>query len=118
MTTFTLAPVVLPMRLVAHVHIESESRDCDGRYSRESVWAPGKGDSGRDLFTWLVRHELDFLGSGVVERSQDADGRPCFEVRENTDEGWRITAYTGCDDVRCDTTHTRRRDHAAEAAGY
>lgn len=114
----TITPI-LPIRRITHLHVESDIRDCDGRYSGESVYIPRDGETGQELFTWWVRHELQFLASvgASIERGTD-DGRPFIEVWESTEEGWRTARITGCDSTICRLGHNRRRDHSAEAAGY
>lgn len=117
----TLAPVLpLPISRITHVHVESESRDCDGRHSGETVSVPNPGETGRDLFTWWVRHIVQWQApyASTIERGVDDDGNPFLEHREDTEEGWHHAVYTGCADERCRLDRYVRRDHTAEAAGY
>jgi hypothetical protein len=114
-----LVPTV-PLRRITHLHVESESRDCDGRHSGGAVFTPNDGETGQELFTWWVRHELQFMApvGALIERGTHQDGQPYLDVRESTEEGWRSTHVTGCDSTVCRLDYYRRRDHTAEAAGY
>lgn len=109
----------VPMSRITHLHIEVNSRDCDGRYVNESVWSPAEGRTARELFTWWVQHLLKFAGEdAVIERGVDFHGLPYIEIRESTEEGWRNELITGCHLTICRLKAPRRRDLTAEESGY
>ncbi len=102
---------------ITHVHKETESSDCDGRYSCTDVIYPNLHESGRELWTFFVRHELRFLrDEGKVTRRLDYYGYPVLEVSSRHDEGFEWIRYEGCND-NCGEM-SELRDHTAEAAGY
>lgn len=99
-----------------HAHVESESRDCDGRYSgRWTVGLDNNFDGREDIINYL--NEFYVYESGQVEAGNDADGRYGWESHEPTEEGYRSVWVTYCTDAHC-TSESEARDHSAEAAGY
>lgn len=111
--------MALSLDTMTHVHVESNSRDCDGAYERESVWTPTGADSFRDLWTYAALSNLgrDWEFDATFTRGTTEDGAPFVEYWARTDEGYRRERIEGCADD-CDRDARRYRDHTAEAAGY
>lgn len=108
-----------------HAHVESESADCDGRYSRTYVME-------RDTFTQsedeFIGHVQDMIISSdaqdgtlkITQNQLTTHGRqyyPEFEWSQSTEEGFTYSKVRFCLDDDADTPATQR-DHSAEAAGY
>lgn len=110
-----------------HAHVESESADCDGRYSRTYVMERHSFTQSEDEF---IGHVLDMTVStdaedGTLKVTQSDVRRPglgrycypVFEWSQSTEEGFSHVKVTFCLDDDADTPATQR-DHSAEAAGY
>lgn len=108
-----------------HAHVESESADCDGRYSRTYVMERHTFTQSEDEF---IGHVMDMIVStdahdGTLKITQNAltiEGRrfyPVFEWSQSTEEGFTHSKVTFCLDDDADAPATQR-DHSAEAAGY
>lgn len=109
-----------------HAHVEAESADCDGRYSRTYVMERHTFTQSEEEF---IAHVLDMIVStdahdGILKVTQSelrtGPGRnyyPEFEWSQSTEEGFTYSKVTFClhDDAETPAT---QRDHSAEAAGY
>lgn len=101
-----------------HAHLTTESSDCDGRYSRESI---------REIETSELRDEfgditfkqrilgtlLSIYQKGTLDVTPDG-----AEWNQPTDEGHINVLVEWCDDPECSPPKYGFRDHSAEAAGY
>lgn len=101
-----------------HAHVETDSRDCDGRYTKGYT----------DVLTTVERvsefGELEFkerVMNSVVSLSAE---HGTLEVtatgllwRQPTDEGYSSADVTWCEQENCDDK-SWQRDHSAERAGY
>lgn len=101
-----------------HIHVTTESSDCDGRYSREDTLRPRDGEDGFDCWYRVAQHALPSVAllARIEVAFDEESGVRSIEVSETTDEGGRWTRYETCGD-RCPDTR-RFHDHTAEAAGY
>ncbi len=98
-----------------HAHYESETTDCDGRYTRAYAVVANQGEDEDDFRTRL-------LGSVVGEQGRlevvaIGDGTTRFEWGEPTEEGQRHVQVETCRKA-CDLDQSLFRDHSAEKAGY
>lgn len=115
-TTARIAPIalrVLTSRYPLHLHVESESRDCDGRldhtYTRPIV---------RRIYAALM-----FLAMPLDHKRSEFGGVVTVEGGEIhtyaiTEEGYRSTRERVCADLECDLDARSQRDHTAESMGY
>jgi hypothetical protein len=100
-----------------HAHVETESRDCDGRYTGgrvEEMTLEERCDAFGDL------RFKDRVMAGVVTIHGNGELKVTpfsLEWHEITDEGYRAADVRWCED-ECSDTRTWQRDHSAEAAGY
>lgn len=110
---------IVPIDRLTHLHVSTDSRDCDGRYEHDYIVVPREGVSFRQL--WAAHVEMlasrDYDECAEFERTTDRDGLPCVEYSARTDEGYRREYTYGCDG-ECDPRVYRYRDHTAEAMGY
>lgn len=110
---------------ILHAHVESESADCDGRYSRTYTYSPDPWAEQEDDFInqVLVMTVSTFTDSGSLKVTQDllkpeSKRLPRFEWSEDTEEGFSHSVVTFCLDPDCADAPATQRDHSAEAAGY
>lgn len=106
---------------VFHVHTESESTDCDGRYHREDVLRINTYNecAGVEDKTDLWRHTVEGAIATYSMCTVEINGEDrTAEVCERHDEGYRNTSLRGCSDPSCAYTDSEFRDFSAEAAGY
>jgi hypothetical protein len=108
-----------------HAHVESESADCDGRYSRTYTYTPEVWISEEsDFIAWVLTMTVDTSAEGGrLEITQDTlghDGQelPMFEWSQPTEEGFIAKAVRFCTEPGCADAPATQRDHSAEAAGY
>lgn len=118
-----------------HVHIESDSSDCDGQYEHGTVYVIGSiraealfptymhSSSGKtepdfhDLWTYVIRHEP----RGAYSEFEATEIRLTTKRVEwscRTEEGGESGAAWVCDDHTCDREARHYRDRTAERAGY
>jgi len=111
---------------VLHAHVEAESADCDGRYSRDYIlqmWDDEKSDEMGDL-----RFEARVIGDvvstiypghlTVTPASESEEIEAMLEWEAATEEGFEAKVVRFCRDT-CDLDEpSTQRDHSAEAAGY
>lgn len=99
-----------------HAHLESESRDCDGRYTSGYVvemTTEEKHDSFGDLlFKERVLTNVVSLYGGTLVITPNG-----LSWNEVTEEGYRASEVRWCEE-ECDDVRTWQRDHTAERAGY
>lgn len=111
-----------------HVHVDTYSQDCDGRYEWHNTEALAnvKGETLREKLgtfvgeevTRLLRFGIDFT---VEQHDASFNGRDSITVTRPGDEGGRSDHYSLCDDELCDE-HAKKistfRDHTAEHDGF
>lgn len=120
---------------VRHIHIDSSSSDCDGRYTRGNVTRLNtirpealrpdylSGDpTWHDLVTYVFR-TTPTIWSGPTTIEVDAtgdsnDGIPYLRWSTITDEGGVAGEARACDDPGCAYEDDEYRDHRAESMGY
>jgi hypothetical protein len=115
-----------------HVHLESTSRDCDGRYDQGSTWTPKdrKGHPypvGEYVAEWDVEAEVlryiaqwpgsSYEGPGQITLAVNDEGLKVVSFYMDTEEGFTSTHATICDED-CEPVEARFRDHTAERMGY
>lgn len=126
---------------VRHLHTESSSSDCDGRYSNARVtrlnsgiakWAlrPSRAMIGceneeptwHDLVTFCFEQTAGIWGGPTtieVDASGDSnDGVPYMRWHTVTDEGGASGQVRVCNDPWCAYDDDEQRDHRAESMGY
>lgn len=109
-----------------HVHNDSESRDCDGRYaSGYTTWLallvegfipddPEADDLFRAMMIYWEAHDGTEMVFGVLD-----DGRDFVRYHQYTDEGYRSGQLLFCEKPDCMVDdESWQRDYSAEAAGY
>jgi hypothetical protein len=103
-----------------HAHLDGQSQDCDGRYTRGEVYEQtleercdpnGWGDL---EFKQRVLVSVTSVYAEEATVSITPDG---FEYHERTDEGYRAAQVRWCEDT-CSDTRSWQRDHRAEEMGY
>ncbi len=104
-------------RLPLHAHVETESRDCDGKYTGgrvEEMTLEDRCDSFHDLHfkERVLGNIVSLHGTGTLAVTPIG-----FRWNEQTEEGYSFAEVTWCEDD-CDDKRTWQRDHSAEAAGY
>lgn len=108
----------LDRRFHTHAHIESESRDCDGKYTSGRVDVPTLAER-CDVFGELVFKDriltsvVTIHGSGTLSVTPDG-----LEWHEDTDEGYRREDVRWCEEQDCPDMKPWQRDHTAESMGY
>ena len=100
-----------------HAHIETESQDCDSRYSQGRVaemTTEEKGETFSDLVfkDRVITGIISVHGYGTMTVTPEK-----VTWNESTEEGYRWAEVTWCNDT-CSGLASWQRDHAAEAAGY
>lgn len=110
-----------------HVHVDSSSRDCDGRtdhghvYRIPSIRPEALSLSGEpafaDLWRYLSMHEprgaySEFEETTITVRSDRV------EWTSTTEEGFAGGSLWVCEDTSCAHGASTYRDHSAEAMGY
>lgn len=116
-----------------HVHFESESSDCDGRYSRQGTytlanliasgwerpsWRMGADMPDHDdLWQWIAPvPQMPHREYGSVTVAYGPDS---IAVTIGHEEGGSHSLYLACDRATCcDHVEWSHRDHSAERAGY
>jgi hypothetical protein len=116
-----------------HLHVDSSSSDCDGRYTRGHVvrlntgiadWAlhpvpksePQPTPTWHDLVTYMFRHEAGiWSGPTTIEMDPYAG---YMRWHTTTDEGGCAGEVRVCDDPGCAYEDAIYRDHRAESMGY
>lgn len=100
-----------------HAHVETESCDCDGRYTSGHTDVPNTDERTSQFGDILFKER-------VVCSVMSLHSTGTFQVtpqrvfwNEQTDEGYRHAEITWCDDDGC-VGKSWQRDHSAEAAGY
>jgi hypothetical protein len=139
MTSVTTGPSFDTEPLVWHIHYQSWSRDCDGKY--EGSWDDWDKDFDSKMRTWteeeafnraLLRlsHSRPEFGQTIAVEVVDENGdyayltcpkeRPRTRIKAHmdTDEGYRDEQATICANPLCEEAPTTFRDFTAEAAGY
>lgn len=104
-----------------HAHFETESADCDGRYSRTNTVIPWSDEEEFDFERRVLTMVADPtpMGGGKLEVTPLEDQAWRLEWSESTEEGFRHVEATICRDESCNTDEPAiQRDHSAEAAGY
>jgi hypothetical protein len=99
----------------AHIHLGTESRDCDGDYLRAHIVRP-EGVDVYDLLKALVFEYLPDTEETTLVRTADGS----FEWTERTEEGYRAVQIRPCEKGCSDDDRnlTYSRDLSAERAGY
>lgn len=104
-----------------HAHVSTASADCDGPMYRDYVAEMNSNERDDDQYGDLVFKER-MLGNRVsfhteyeVSVTVKAGG---FVTHEQTDEGYRSSDVTWCEDETCDPNAYRQRDVFAERMGY
>lgn len=112
-----------------HIHVDSSSRDCDGRYDHghvvrlnsmrpEALRPEYLGGEPRffDLVSYVFRNEAAiWSGRSTIEVDTD-EGWMRWSTA--TDEGGAAGEARVCGDPWCAYDESRFRDHTAERAGY
>lgn len=112
-----------------HIHVDSSSRDCDGRYDRGHVFRLntmrpealrpeylGGEPTFHDLVSYVFRYEAPiFSGRSIIEVDTD-EGWVRWSTA--TDEGGEAGEGRVCGDPWCAYDESHFRDHTAEQAGY
>lgn len=116
-----------------HIHVDSSSSDCDGRYSHGHVyrlnsgiapWAlrpsiainPEETPTWHDLVTYVFRDTASiWFGPTLIEVDTDAGTMTWSTV---TDEGGSAGQARVCGDPHCAYDKDLFRDHRAESMGY
>ena len=106
-----------------HLHLNSWSRDCDGRYDQQSDWVNPDANK-RDHFQAVMdalaavyQVPDDVLTITTWTEPHGEEGRTVFESHQETDEGFHTIGIIVCGDP-CELMGYSQRDHAAEAMGY
>ena len=104
-------------RMDLHAHVETDSADCDGRYTSgrvEEMTLEERCDQFWDLHfkERILGNTVSFHGTGTVEVSPSG-----LHWYEQTDEGYRRVDVEWCEQD-CDDVRSWQRDHSAEKAGY
>lgn len=99
-----------------HAHVETDARDCDGRYSQgyvlEKTTLERADDLGDYSFkTRVLAGVVSIHGSGTLSVTPDG-----LSWHEDTDEGYHRAEVRWCEDECEDCTW--QRDHTAEREGY
>ncbi len=110
-----------------HAHVATASADCDGPFYRDFIIVPNDDEIAASVKADGVNDfsEIDFrqrvLASQVsVYCTEDGTLQVSaggFSWHETTDEGYRSSHVTWCDDD-CDTGQQSQRDVYAEMMGY
>jgi len=100
-----------------HAHVSSNSRDCDGDYSRghvDEMTLQERCDQFGDLRfkERVLASTVTLHGEGTLEVTEHG-----LSWHEQTEEGYRAAEVTWCEDD-CPDERSWQRDHRAEAAGY
>ena len=100
-----------------HAHVETESQDCDSRYTGGRVDEMTTEEVNEEfpemVFKDRVVADIIFLhGYGTLTVTPEK-----VTWNESTEEGYRWVEVTWCRD-NCSGLVSWHRDHAAEAAGY
>lgn len=101
-----------------HAHVETESQDCDGRYTSgrvEEMTLQERCDQFGDLH--FKERVLANVVSLHAEQGTLTVTEHGLEWREQTEEGYRATDVEWCEDD-CSEERPWQRDHRAEAMGY
>lgn len=105
-----------------HIHIDTQSRDCDGRYDRSHIHTPGKpwrdDDPGdfQQLWRTTAHWTLPIGHWHEAAEIKVEEGRISWWLR--TDEGGESGVMVACEQDHCAHDAATFRDHTAEAAGY
>lgn len=97
-----------------HAHVETDARDCDGRYTQGYVLEKTtlERDGGDYSFkTRVLAKVVSIHGSGTLSVTPEG-----LSWHEDTDEGYRRVEVRWCED-ECEEC-TWQRDHTAEKEGY
>lgn len=110
-----------------HVHVYSQSRDCDGVYDRTwERWFDHvdsiQGDFMPDIsfHEWVVNaisSPYSFDIKAVMTFTRDQKGRKVYEYTETTEEGYYSAKAVICEED-CEPEGSTFRDHTAESMGY
>lgn len=102
-----------------HAHVQTVSRDCDGEYRsghttdvmtvEEMLDAHGDYLFKKRVASWVV----DLNSDGLLTVTEDG-----LDWRQSTEEGYRTTDVTWCEDEGCVDQQSYWRDMTAERAGY
>lgn len=100
----------------AHIHIRTESRDCDGDYLRAYISRPEGVVNAWALLQATVFDYLPHTQETTLVRTADGS----FEWQEPTDEGYRHVHIQPCEKACSDDDRNLvyNRDLSAERAGY
>jgi len=100
-----------------HAHVSSNSRDCDGDYSRghiDEMTLQERCDRDGDLRfkERVLASTVNLHGHGTLEVTPEH-----LSWYEQTEEGYRAAEIAWCED-ECPAMRSWQRDHRAEAMGY
>ena len=100
-----------------HAHVSTNSRDCDGDYSRghiDEMTLEERCDRYGDLRfkDRVLTSVVNPHGHGTLEVTPEH-----LSWYEQTEEGYRAAEVAWCED-ECPAMRSWQRDHRAEAAGY
>lgn len=99
-----------------HAHVETDSRDCDSRYTGGHVLEMTTQERA-DAFPELTFKDrvlvgvVSLSGDGLLTVTEDG-----LSWHEQTEEGYRTAEVRWCEED-CEEA-SWQRDHTAEAAGY
>ena len=99
-----------------HAHVETDARDCDGRYTDGHVFEKNTLERADDLGDYsfkkrVLARVVSIYGHGTLKVTPDG-----LSWHEDTDEGYHRVEVRWCEDECEDCTW--QRDHTAERAGY
>ena len=100
-----------------HAHVETESQDCDSRYTGfcvDEMTTPERNETFPDLVFKgrVIAGIISVHAYGTLTVTPEG-----VTWSESTEEGYRRVEVTWCRDT-CHGLLSWHRDHAAEAAGY
>lgn len=108
-----------------HAHFETAASDCDGLITRDYVVVPNDEERAsefgdiefHDRVVAMVVNTYSLDREARLEVHRLADGDVRMSWSEPTEEGYRATEVTFCND-HCDEAESSYRDHRAESMGY
>ena len=113
-----------------HAHIDTESQDCDSRYTncyimrvdpdldqREDYEGDGEIAFRGRVVAHIVSGYTTVYGTLKVEGNEDTGVTERLTWHESTEEGYRAADVRFCYDEYC-VDETLYRDHTAESMGY
>lgn len=119
------------MTTTLHAHVDTESQDCDSRYTNSYLmWMDTSELEGEDAPNWfgeivfrqrvlshIVSAYTCVAGTLKVSGCPETGLTDALTWNESTEEGYRAADVRFCDDTFC-ADETSYRDHTAESMGY